>query len=181
MNLEAVRLILKYKPDVNYQCEDTGYTALHAASKSDNPDITKCLLDHGASTKIKSKKLVTPLHVALINGKKEVALELIKAEPSVVNEYTSELTRVSLATVANFPDVIETLAKYGADVNAAKSKLIPLQFALFRQLRSAPRSTSSFITSTLPPCAAECTIVSPDLLAALISAPLSRRIFTVVR
>ncbi|XP_063913940.1 uncharacterized protein LOC135130477 isoform X2 [Zophobas morio] len=136
MNLEAVRLILKYKPDVNYQCEDTGYTALHAASKSDNPDITKCLLDHGASTKIKSKKLVTPLHVALINGKKEVALELIKADPSVVNEYTSELTPVSLATVANFPDVIETLAKYGADVNAAKSKLIPLQFAASRQFDS---------------------------------------------
>jgi ankyrin repeat protein len=133
--LNLVQLLLRYKPDINHRCKDLGYKALHYACEVDDVDIIKCLLQHGADPTIKSKRHLTPLHVALSNGKKQAAIELIKADPSVVNDYSLDdndqpaLTPMCLAAMEDFPEVIKLLAECGADVCTSTNGIPPLHFS----------------------------------------------------
>jgi ankyrin repeat protein len=134
-HLNLVQLLLRYKPDINHRCKDLGYTALHYACEVDDVDIIKCLLQHGADPTIKSKRHLTPLHVALSNGEKQGAIELIKADPSVVNDYSLDdndqpaLTPMCLAAMEDFPEVIKLLAECGADVCISTNGIFPLRFS----------------------------------------------------
>jgi ankyrin repeat protein len=138
--VDLVQLFLKYKPDLNRQSPDLGYTTLHFACENDNLEIIKCLLEHGASTKIKSKKLLTPLLVALVNSNKEIALELIEADPSIINdcmyETPSKLSPMIVAVKENFDQVIRTLIKHGADLYNDECDTTPLHIAAAKGLDS---------------------------------------------
>ncbi|XP_068903743.1 serine/threonine-protein phosphatase 6 regulatory ankyrin repeat subunit B-like [Tenebrio molitor] len=133
---EMIPFLLEHNPDLNLQSETLGYTSLHVASELGSPDIIKYLLEHGADATIKSKQLLTPLHVALENGKRENALVLIEADPSVVDE-CYELDQgnlsspMSLAAYSNFPEIIQILCKLGADVNSAQYQSAPLHYASY--------------------------------------------------
>jgi ankyrin repeat protein len=138
--VELVQLFLKYKPNLNRQSPDLGYTTLHFACEYGNLDIIKCLLEHGADTKIKSKDLLTPLLVALVNSNKEIALELIEADPSVINdcmhENSSKLSPMIVAVKENFDEVIRALIKHGAHLYNDECDTTPLHIAVAKGLDS---------------------------------------------
>lgn len=134
-SVHLVELLLQFKPDINHQCENLGYTALHYACAFSCVKVTQLLLKHGADTKIKSKSnLCLPLHVALLHKNKEIALELILADPNVVNEYALEengdkLTPMLLAAQNDYPDVIQVLSQLGADLHIEGNYVNPLHVA----------------------------------------------------
>jgi ankyrin repeat protein len=138
--VELVQLFLKYKPNLNRQSPKLGYTTLHFACEYDNLDVIKCLLEYGADTKIKSKELMTPLLVALMNSNKEIALELIEADPSVINdcmyETPSKLSPIIVAVKENFDEVIRALIKHGAHLYNDECDTTPLHIAATKGLDS---------------------------------------------
>jgi ankyrin repeat protein len=103
-------------------------------------DVIKFLLEHGADTKIKSKELMTPLLVALMNSNKEIALELIEADPSVINdcmyENPSKLSPMIVAVKENFDEVIRALIKHGAHLYNDECDTTPLHIAATKGLDS---------------------------------------------
>jgi ankyrin repeat protein len=133
---QLVPFLVQYKPDLNQQSKKLGLTSLHVASEVGNPDIIKYLLEHGADAKIKSKQLLTPLHVALANGKRENALVLIEADLSVIDEPCQNdegylVTPVLLAANKNFPDIVGILCEYGVDVDSTQCTTSPLHTASY--------------------------------------------------
>jgi ankyrin repeat protein len=138
--VELVQLFLKYKPNLNRQSPDLGYTTLHFACEYDNLDVINCLLEHGADTKIKSKNLLTPLLVAIVNSNKEIALKLIERDPSVVNDCMYEipikLSPMIFAVQENFDEVIRALIKHGAHLYNDECNTTPLQIAATKGLDS---------------------------------------------
>ncbi|EFA03955.1 hypothetical protein TcasGA2_TC014099 [Tribolium castaneum] len=134
-SVELVELVLKHKPNINRQCETLGYTALHHASEMSSVEMVEILLKHGADPKIKSNKLYTPLIVALANKKSDIALKLIEAAPSTVNEFSlddngDKLTPMILAAQYNHPEVIKILHQCGADVHIPENLSNPLHVAV---------------------------------------------------
>ncbi|XP_044267748.1 uncharacterized protein LOC123013350 [Tribolium madens] len=134
-SIDLVKLLLKYKPNINRQCETLGYTTLHHASEMSSVEVVEILLKHGANPKIKSKKLFTPLHTALTYKNFDIALKLIEADPSIVNEFSLEdngdkLTPMILAAENNCPEVIKVLHKCGAELYIAENILNPLHVAV---------------------------------------------------
>lgn len=71
------------KPDLDLQTNQ-GVTALHLAVSKKHINICEFLLDHGASVRIKDKKLQLPLHRAAATGS-PVLVELLCNKKSPVN------------------------------------------------------------------------------------------------
>lgn len=75
--IEIVKLLLKYKIDINKQDKVALRTALHNAAFWGNYKLVKLLLDNGADKSIKDKINKTPLDLA-IEGNHSEAIELLK-------------------------------------------------------------------------------------------------------
>jgi ankyrin repeat protein len=75
-HLDAVKLILSYKPFVDTRCPegdfwDTGYTALHMAAYNGSTEMIRMLLEAGADSNIKTPKGASPLIVAAVKKREE--------------------------------------------------------------------------------------------------------------
>jgi hypothetical protein len=87
-DLEMVQVLLDYRVDVNAQ-DEYGFTSLSRASQGYYPNNTKAvrlLLDHGADPNIRTWKPdggSTPLHLAVRNGKIDIARLLLEHGASV--------------------------------------------------------------------------------------------------
>ncbi len=71
-HVELLALLLERGADAN-ALQHGGWTALHAAAQTGNIDAVRTLLGHGASPAVRAENNQSPLDLALIHGKGEVA------------------------------------------------------------------------------------------------------------
>jgi len=128
--LDIVKQLLNRGVDINLKEESgiipvsNGNTALHVAAFYNEKEIAKFLIEKGAEVNIRNKfASVTPLHWASMNGFDEMVNILIKSGADVsiktIQFGLENETPLHWATSlsAHF-EVIKTLVKNGADVNA---------------------------------------------------------------
>jgi ankyrin repeat protein len=75
-HINIVRLLIKYRADINSQCEGevrSGFTPLHVAAHFNRLEIVKLLLENGANPLIHNSEFLTPTEYALTKGNTEIA------------------------------------------------------------------------------------------------------------
>ncbi|MGH9237279.1 MAG: ankyrin repeat domain-containing protein [Vicinamibacterales bacterium] len=142
---EVVRLLLARGANMN-AADNSGVTALNAAANADNREAAELLLERGADPNAQARlpQAATPLMGAAINGNAALVNSLLsrKANVAVVSERTGavvkngpvrfgSVTALHLAATGGNPQVVESLLKAGAPVNAADTRgMTPLLFAV---------------------------------------------------
>jgi ankyrin repeat protein len=142
---EVVRLLLARGANMN-AADNSGVTALNAAANADNREAAELLLERGADPNAQARlpQAATPLMGAAINGNAALVASLLarKANVAVVSERTGAIvkngpvrfgsvTALHLAATGGNPQVVESLLKAGAPVNAADTRgMTPLVFAV---------------------------------------------------
>ncbi|XP_076846344.1 ankyrin repeat domain-containing protein 39 [Brachyhypopomus gauderio] len=86
-DLERVQLLLKRGTDPNIR-DQTGYTALHYASRAGHLPVCELLLTHGACPNTQTHGGATPLHRAAYCGRRAVTQLLVNrgADPSLTDD-----------------------------------------------------------------------------------------------
>lgn len=96
--LDIISLLVSRGANVNHAAEVDGTTPLMYAAKNGGIDAVKTLLAQGAKIDAVDKIGANVLHYAVMGGKKEVAEELIKRDPSLLKKTTNVgLTPIILA------------------------------------------------------------------------------------
>lgn len=114
---DLIELVLQYA-NPNYQ-NKFGRTAL---MNTTNLDIINLLIKHGADVNIQDNNGYTALMIAVITGYLEhVNLLLSFANPNLLNNYN----QTALYFASNNIEIVQSLLKFGADVNNGSSALIP--------------------------------------------------------
>jgi ankyrin repeat protein len=142
-SLAIMKLLLELKADVD--SPGPGGTPLLIAVNQNNVPAMKLLIENGANINRLSSDKVTPLAMAIVDGRYEAALTLIEAGadldmtvgPQAVTPLMIAATQtkpgpgaVFLPSSARPVDVARSLIKHGADVNArSKSDMTPLMVA----------------------------------------------------
>lgn len=86
-NIEMVKLLMRYIPDINAQVCAGGMSALVRASQSGYADVVKLLLDTNADVNGKSKDGRTGLQAAAGNGHRNIVALLLSMGAEEVMEY----------------------------------------------------------------------------------------------
>ena len=132
LTIANIKELIERGENINVK-HDKGFTLLMiAASESDNPEITKLLLNAGADVNAKDKQGVTALMKALKNGKPEIIKILLNSGAKVNDkEKESGVTPLMIAAHSNSPEVIKMLLDAGANVNDSENDhgLTPLMIA----------------------------------------------------
>ena len=117
---EAVRALLKNRPDVNAP-EADGTTPLAWAVRSDDLEMTRLLLRAGANANVANRNGVAPLSLAATNRNAVMTEALLKAgaDPSV--KLPGGQTILMAAARTGNPDVVSLLLARGVDVNAREN------------------------------------------------------------
>ncbi len=106
--------------DINYVFKDSSkeFTLLHFAASFGDTNITKLLLEEGASIDIRDQNKNTLLHLAASNGHTDTVKLLVEKEPdlSVVNEEGN--TSLHLAASNGHTDTVKLLMEKGSDLSA---------------------------------------------------------------
>lgn len=142
---DVVRLLLARGANL-HAADNSGVTALNAAANADNREAAELLLERGADPNAQARlpQAATPLMGAAINGNAALATSLLarKGNVAVVSERTGAIvkngpvrfgsvTALHLAATGGNPQVVESLLKAGAAVNAADTRgMTPLVFAV---------------------------------------------------
>ena len=108
-----------------------GTSPLHVAlTTSNNQEIAKVLIGHGADPNALDKDRQTPLHYAAMNGQREIAELLTEqgADPNVSDR--DGQTPLHYAATFGYKEMVQLLIESGADLNAAdRGGRTPLDFA----------------------------------------------------
>ena len=142
---EVVRLLLARGADIN-AADSSGVTPLNAAANADNREAAELLLARGADPNAQARlpQAATALMGAAINGNHALTSSLLarKANIAAVSERTGAIvkngpvrfgsvTALHLAATGGNVNVVESLLKAGAPVNAADTRgMTPLVFAV---------------------------------------------------
>jgi ankyrin repeat protein len=144
-SVEVVRLLLERGANIN-AADSTGITALNAAANVDNREVAELLLARGADPHAVANipQSATALMGAAINGNLRLARALLEKKVNV--DAVSEpfglpvkqgpirfggVTALHLSITGGNPDVVETLLKAGAPVNATDTRgMTPLVWAV---------------------------------------------------
>ena len=112
-------LLLERKADPN-ATDLSGWTPLMYAAWTDNPDVVRLLLAHGARHDLtKEASGLTPLAIAAQNGKSKAAAALIEAGADVNHPVgLGSYTPLMLAVASGSSDIAKALVQKGANVNA---------------------------------------------------------------
>jgi len=127
-----VKTLLEENPDLVFNEDSTGNTALHVAAQNGHKDVAELLLANRADVNAKTKKGITPLHEAAEHGHK-IVIELLLANKADVNAKTSVVGQTPLHVALNYgrKDVAEFLLASGADANAKDNDgETPLHYAV---------------------------------------------------
>ncbi len=76
--VDAVRVLLESKADVNRMATFYGWTALAYAANAGHTEVVRLLLEHGADWNLKAKRGKTPLVLAADRGHAEVVAILLE-------------------------------------------------------------------------------------------------------
>ncbi len=116
-NVQAIRTLLKQRPDLNAQ-EPDGMTALHWAVRNDDVDTAQALIHAGANVKAANRYGVTPLSLAATNGDSVLVEALLKAGADANTALPEGETVLMTASRAGNADAVKALIAHGANVNA---------------------------------------------------------------
>ena len=86
-----------------------GYTCLHQAALSDQPEIISLLISHGADVNAQDDEELSPLHVAARDGYGECVMLLVKAGANVRMVNCEKKTAKDLADMATEADTVAFL------------------------------------------------------------------------
>ena len=86
-----------------------GYTCLHQAALSDQPEIISLLISHGADVNAQDEEELSPLHVAARDGYGECVMLLVKAGADVRMINCEKKTAKDLADMATEADTVAFL------------------------------------------------------------------------
>jgi ankyrin repeat protein len=154
--LGVVKRLIAAKASINLQ-DNMGWSPLHRAARKGNVDIVDFLLAHGANPNDKSKFVderlnkfesgfipdMTPLRLAVKNGRVEVAKKLIAAKADM-NQGSFGDTLLHVAAESGSVEMIRHLIDNGADVNAKqgskKTGATPLLLAVENERLEAVRT-----------------------------------------
>lgn len=109
---------------------------LKAVSKGQLDLVEKYLWRPGQWLKLTDQQANTALHLAIDNGKTEVALRLINAGAPLEERNRHEWTPLYIAALRGNSRVIEALIKAGADINAKTAKEPALHAAIYSRRTS---------------------------------------------
>ena len=103
--------------DVN-TVDKNGETAMHGAAYKSLPKVVQLLADKGAKIELwnrKNRYNWTPLLIAVLNGRSEVAEALLShgSDPNVA--YDTDLTLLHMAIMQENVMLVASLLRYGAD------------------------------------------------------------------
>jgi ankyrin repeat protein len=113
-----IRHLLDLHADVDY-CDKDGLTALHHAIFGGFEDAVQLLLDRGADTNASSPVAATPLHLAALKGRSEIAKILIGKYRAAVNAVDPDFgTPLHCAAFSGDVEIAKIMLKYGALVNS---------------------------------------------------------------
>jgi len=112
-------LLLEHKADPN-ATDLSGWTPLMYAAWSDNPELIRLLIAHGARHDLtKEASGLTPLSIAAQNGKSKAATALIEAGADINHPVgQGSYTPLMLAVASGSTDIAKALVQKGANVNA---------------------------------------------------------------
>jgi ankyrin repeat protein len=113
----TVRSLIAERVDVN-AAEADGSTALHWATRRDNPEIVDLLVAAGANARTATRYNVTPLSLACTNGNATIIERLLKAGADPNSTSEEGQTALMTASLTGNVAAITVLVTHGADVNA---------------------------------------------------------------
>ena len=103
-----LRYLISKGADVNVY-SGQGYTCLHQAALSDQPEIISLLISHGADVNAQDEEELSPLHVAARDGYGECVMLLVKAGADVRMINCEKKTPKDLADMATEADTVAFL------------------------------------------------------------------------
>lgn len=113
-HVKTLTFLLDHGVDVNFQDEQYGASALHAAAQGGREEIVKLLLKRGADVNLKSKEGNTPLMAAAYNHHESVVRILVTAGAEVNIQNQADETALSLAREERQEGIIQHLLNAGA-------------------------------------------------------------------
>lgn len=119
-SLEYVKRLLSGLENVNtILVPQDGYTALHLAANSGDPEKVRAVLQRNPNLEIHSRnKKFTPLHTAVINDHTAAASVLLDAGADIEATTNDELHAIHLAAMRGHANVTKVLLQRGANVHA---------------------------------------------------------------
>ena len=117
-NLEVIRKLIEYDPDIIDATDEDERTPLHWTSNGYNfkdGSVIRLLLELGADINVESDDGSTPLHEASSNGELEVVRLLLECGADVEAETTDGKTPLQVAVKYGYDKVVELLQEYGAE------------------------------------------------------------------
>jgi len=116
--LPLVKLLLARGAEVNHTNRDGGGLGpLDWAVSSDNTELVKLLLEHGADARAKSKHGETALHSAASRGDTEIAAMLIERGADVNAEISGGTTPLHQGSWNGHEEILKLLLAKGAEVD----------------------------------------------------------------
>ncbi|KAG9484483.1 hypothetical protein GDO78_010061 [Eleutherodactylus coqui] len=116
-NEGVVKLLLKYKANINGPHSCSGWNPLHQASFMECTDLLQLLLENGADKECKDDFGITPLFIAAQYGKYE-SLRLLSSRGADVNcQAKDKATPLFIAAQEGHKKCAELLLSTGADPN----------------------------------------------------------------
>jgi ankyrin repeat protein len=119
--LEAVRTILKYDPDLD-KITSSYETPLIIAVKNNNFQICETLIRAGADVDLPDGNGASPLHYASINGYSEITDLLLYYNASIDQKSDEGITPLLTAIMAGYPTIADLLIQNGANMEARNDK-----------------------------------------------------------
>jgi ankyrin repeat protein len=116
-NHDAIRAILKARPDVNRR-EPDGTTALHWAARANDEETVRLLISAGAEVNAVNRYGVAPLSLAAANGSRTIIEELLNAGADVNTTTPGGETVLMTAARTGDAQAVTVLLDRGADVSA---------------------------------------------------------------
>ncbi len=145
---ETVRLLLESGADPRVAFWPSRYTPLHAAALHAGAETIEALLAHGAPIDARTKEGLTPLLMAIGNGRgPDAARALIRRGADVNAAARGGMTALHLAIAENDVELVDLLIERGADVRTRDGKgrapeEIAIQPAVRERVQRALRASS---------------------------------------
>jgi len=117
--MEIARVLLSYKPDVNYcQPYNSNYTPLHAAANNGHTSMLRLLLGYNAQIDKQNKNQETPLHVAIQSHSGNInSVKFLIDQGACIATIGNNMPLAMAMSSKSSSDMIELLLTTNIDVN----------------------------------------------------------------
>jgi cytohesin len=138
-DLAEVRGLLAGRANVDARDRRSGFTALHLAAESGQPDVVAALIQGGAAIEARTAHDATPLMIAAQGGKVDAVKVLLRAGADLGARTEAGMTALAQAAAWGQVKMVRFLIAVGADVNEAEPVAAPLVAVVLSQNVDPPR------------------------------------------